>query len=334
MARDRSPAKSSYQKLLRSIQSTVFGAKQAMERTAVLMYWTVGRQITQYQQGYRAKTKESGDLYRQLGEDLQIDFRTLYQATNFYRAFPKIDPRLPVSWSHYRYLSQIPQESVRQRWIRRIVREGLGVHEFQAMVKAERGLSAPANTTTLPVNRGLLYHYRLVNVRNIHTGKDELMVDCGFENRIVPPASSAQLINKYIYRSDKEDGRYSLKGTKAVAAQLFTYIAAIERVVDGDTLWVNIDCGFGIFRREKLRLRSIDAPELSTIAGKYSKAYLEKKLAEARFVVLKTYWEDKYGRYLADVFMLAGEADPQAVAAQGELLNQDLLDAGMAKIYA
>ncbi len=34
---------------------------------------------------------------------------------------------------------------------------------------------------------------------------------------------------------------------------LFTYYADVERVIDGDTLWVQIDCGFSFGTRQKFR---------------------------------------------------------------------------------
>jgi len=40
-----------------------------------------------------------------------------------------------------------------------------------------------------------------------------------------------------------------------------------------------------------------------------------------------------YGRWLADVFCLAGERDPRKIAAEGEYLNQILLDQGLVELY-
>ena len=43
---------------------------------------------------------------------------------------------------------------------------------------------------------------------------------------------------------------------------LYTYEAFLERVVDGDTIIVRIDLGFDVLKRERIRLRGIDAPEI------------------------------------------------------------------------
>ncbi len=91
----------------------------------------------------------------------------------------------------------------------------------------------------------------------------------------------------------------------------------------------SIDCGFDTWHRERLRLRFINAPERNTVAGQKTKRFLQEILSEVDFVILKTYGIDIYGRYLADVFYLPGEADAEVVAAKGQFLNQALLDSKM-----
>ena len=45
---------------------------------------------------------------------------------------------------------------------------------------------------------------------------------------------------------------------------MYEYRAEVLRVVDGDTVDVLIDCGFSTFRKERVRLFGIDAPESRT----------------------------------------------------------------------
>jgi hypothetical protein len=47
--------------------------------------------------------------------------------------------------------------------------------------------------------------------------------------------------------------------------------------------------------------------------------------------VVKTYKLGQYGRYTVDIYYLAGEADPEAIAESGKLLNQVLIDKGLAR---
>ena len=51
------------------------------------------------------------------------------------------------------------------------------------------------------------------------------------------------------------------------------------------------------------------------------------------FIVIKTYGYGKYARPLVDVFYMPGESDPHTIAAEGRLLNQELLDKGLASVW-
>lgn len=103
----------------------------------------------------------------------------------------------------------------------------------------------------------------------------------------------------------------------------FEYLATLRRPVDGDTIDVELDQGFGDFKRCRLRLRGINAPELHDKAtpgsnrtpGSASLDELAALLATAgpnglRIVTRRTSKNntadqaDVYGRYVADVFLV------------------------------
>lgn len=81
----------------------------------------------------------------------------------------------------------------------------------------------------------------------------------------------------------------------------FVYAAKIERVIDGDTVDVELDLGMRVFFRTRLRIAGIDAPERNTDAGKAAKAFLQGLLPVGWAVTVSTYKPDKYGRALADI---------------------------------
>ena len=116
-------------------------------------------------------------------------------------------------------------------------------------------------------------------------------------------------------------------------APQYTYKAYVERIIDGDTLWSKIDCGFETLTRQKLRLCGIDCPELNTQAGQKAKRFVENALKNCKFIVVQTYKSDKYDRYLANIFFLEGEDDANVVVKEGKLLNQELLDNRLAEAY-
>lgn len=151
-------------------------------------------------------------------------------------------------------------------------------------------------------------------------------------------------------RMTKSFPQFTAKIANPDADWLYTYVAQVERVVDGDTLIAMIDLGLKTKIRQKLRLRGIDTPELTAKRGKYVKDHVKKLLDKQKFIIVKTYKDDKYGRMLADIFygpaktpvvkLINGlktpgvrSLDPAAVAAEGIFLNQYLLDKGLAKIW-
>ena len=125
----------------------------------------------------------------------------------------------------------------------------------------------------------------------------------------------------------------ALKALKRPSPGLYTYEAFVERVVDGDTIIVRMDLGFDVLKRERIRLRGIDAAEMGTDEGEKSRRFLEKKLRKIEKVILRTHWHDMYGRYVADVMYDSGNLSKDEVLKKGRFLNQELLDSGMA-LYA
>lgn len=87
-----------------------------------------------------------------------------------------------------------------------------------------------------------------------------------------------------------------LSGLSFICEAQYQFTGTITRVIDGDTFW--FACKYGSF---KVRMAGIDAPELKQKFGKESKAFL------ARFTnkraVIKTIQTDKYGRYVAFLFI-------------------------------
>lgn len=89
---------------------------------------------------------------------------------------------------------------------------------------------------------------------------------------------------------------------------MYEYNCKIVRVVDGDTVDVDIDLGFDTWRLcERIRLYGIDTPECRTRnatekkAGFLAKDYVERLLQQGRTYPLTTKEKGKYGRYLGTI---------------------------------
>ena len=95
------------------------------------------------------------------------------------------------------------------------------------------------------------------------------------------------------------------------------YVKKVTKIVDGDTIDVEIDLGFDISFSSRVRLAGIDAPESRTkdkmekALGLEAKAYLKSQIDSAKTVVIKTEKMDsseKYGRILGWLFLDGSEA--------------------------
>jgi micrococcal nuclease len=98
-------------------------------------------------------------------------------------------------------------------------------------------------------------------------------------------------------------------------------------VVDGDTLNVGVDLGMEVAINTTLRLYGINAPELSTQAGKDAKVWaiqwFQDHCPTKQFTIntIKD-TQEKYGRYLATI-----------TAPDGHVYNDDIVAAGHAVPY-
>lgn len=88
----------------------------------------------------------------------------------------------------------------------------------------------------------------------------------------------------------------------------FYYRAHVVSVYDGDTCHVDIDLGFGVWKKnETLRLHRINAPEVrgeSREAGLESRDFLRELILD-KDVMLQSVLDrkGKYGRYLAEIWI-------------------------------
>jgi micrococcal nuclease len=110
------------------------------------------------------------------------------------------------------------------------------------------------------------------------------------------------------------------------------YVKKVSKVVDGDTIDVDIDLGFDISFSSRVRLAGIDTPESRTtdkmekVLGLESKSYLKNAIEAAKTVVIKTEKMDsseKYGRILGWVFLDGSDVS----------INQKMIDDGYAWGY-
>ena len=99
---------------------------------------------------------------------------------------------------------------------------------------------------------------------------------------------------------------------------MYEYRCKLRKVVDGDTVDVDIDLGFGVWLNDqRIRLYGVDTPESRTRDleekkyGLDAKAYVEKFLDD-EWLLLKTETYDaagKFGRILGSLYRTTNYAD-------------------------
>jgi len=97
---------------------------------------------------------------------------------------------------------------------------------------------------------------------------------------------------------------------------MYKYRVEVTRVVDGDTVDVDIDLGFGMcYKKQRVRLMGIDTPESRTrdleekFYGKQSKKFLSSVL-KGKVVTLLSHDKGKFGRIIGELFV---EGDDMSV---------------------
>ncbi len=114
----------------------------------------------------------------------------------------------------------------------------------------------------------------------------------------------------------------------------YIYRAKVDKVIDGDTLLLQIDLGFQVWKEQRVRLAGLDAPAKDKKGGHEALDYVRTQMAKAQTVMVKTHRIDIYGRYLGHMFYsLEAHADRAEVFSKGRYLNQELLDRGLVKSF-
>ena len=112
---------------------------------------------------------------------------------------------------------------------------------------------------------------------------------------------------------------------------MYEYSGVVTKVVDGDTIDIRVDLGFGISNNIRVRFKGIDTPEIyrpscneELIHGRQARQFVFDSVM-GRKITFVTHKDrkGKYGRYLADI----------AYTEDGELklLTEELIKNGFEK---
>ena len=111
---------------------------------------------------------------------------------------------------------------------------------------------------------------------------------------------------------------------------MFEYNATVVKVVDGDTIDAMVDLGFGTWKKVRIRMHGINAPESRTRnleekkKGLAAKARLVEMLEEnEKHFILISHGVGKFGRCLGEIY----------VKGHNTSLNKQLISEGHGTEY-
>ena len=343
---------SSYPLLLEEVQLLLSEGKlqsrQASAWEKVETYWYVGDAIYKREFPVSGNASYGQRIVDKLSKDIGLGETTLWEIIRFRRGFPKLYTCKELSWSHYRALLRLPNQEQRRFYEKTANRHAWSATQLGSQIKQDLHGQTVNRSDALPdgedpfagqplrSHRGNLYTY-YIRERTRPDGETHFLLDLGFNQRWrldlygVRRPRDGIIVSSRKHRGSPSG--YAFSELPPSRRKPYAYVAEVDRVIDGDSIHVNVHCGFGHERLETLRLRAIDTPELSTHAGQRARQFVTDELADLDFVVITTTRRDKYRRYLAEIFYLPGESDPEVVLRKGVFLNRRLLEERLAVRY-
>ncbi|MDD3374813.1 MAG: DUF1016 N-terminal domain-containing protein [Candidatus Omnitrophica bacterium] len=325
-----------YPALAARVKGELSSLEVLVKRETIKSYWNIGKFIHSHLLENKERAQYGNLLYERLSRDVGRDSSTLRRTVKFYLAYPRIQASRPeLNWTQYKQLITIKDKDERKQLEEQFVKKGFDARKSQAFLNFKKTQLAAKDAPDKPVvqlsfARGKLLTYSFIESKESDVG---LLLDLGFRIR----RNFEELKGTKFVKGDcvRVLNKNSFVKADVKKEELFTYFATIEKIIDGDTLTVLLDLGMGLFVQQKLRLRGIDCPEMDTDDGVRAKKFVQTKLGKLDFIIVKTYKDssDKYDRYLADIFYLVDERDPERVAQEGAYLNQVLLDERLACVY-
>ena len=335
------------EKIKLEISEGLIRVHNAFDREKVITYWKIGQSIYKYFLENKIQADYGKRIYKNLSRDLNISEPVLYKITQFYKAYPKFEPTLNLKWAHYRILAGVKDVEKRIELEDTAALQNLSIRELEILAKedeenvedakpSEQAISSglkpkPVLVVSSPAKlravKGKLYTYGIFKPQT----SENYFIDLGF---YISQESDIKKAEKYFIESIKTESGYEKKFISATKKDIYTYKAYILKIIDGDTMWLNIDLGFKTWISHKIRLRGIETAELGTKPGQDALQYVKTALKGVPFVVVKSHGRDKFDRYLMDVYYKPNEQDPYKVLEEGIFLNQELLNKNLAELYS
>lgn len=286
--------------------------------------WQMGKYIVETEQNGEVRAEYGENLLSNLAEALKKELgsgfseRSLQYSRGFYTNYDSPHLGAELTWSHYRTLLSLQDVDLRSALEQKAIAENMTKDELIALVKLANleAKLGKKNRSALVPRRAQLNLCKVV--RRIYGHRKALALDLGFY--ATEPLSSQRAKNF----SDGDHVRWTgtetdfrLEKVQCKKGERYCYHGHVQRVVDGDTLLVDVVLSNGRRLLQRFRLRGVLAMELGTQKGEQCKRFVSRLIRIGTKIKLLTYGKDRYGRYVADVFL-------------GELfVNQRIIEKGL-----
>lgn len=107
----------------------------------------------------------------------------------------------------------------------------------------------------------------------------------------------------------------------------YRYNAKLNRIIDGDSLILDVDLGFRVIVSTRFRMSRIKCQELNSqtpeekVLAHAAKKWLDDLFLDDKSCVIESKRTEKYGRWLAEVYK------------DGKNINDEMLTQGLAQPY-
>jgi hypothetical protein len=250
-------------------------------KTNLFAHWKIGERIIEVEQGQKERAAYGDMVLKQLSKDLNRKFgkgfsdRNLRYMRKFYQVYKLKEVKTQLSWSHYRELLLVDDSVVRLKLENQAVQEGWSRDELLKRVKlalAGKSQKSEVKSENEPIKDRLkrplmgLFLYRTLQNFSSDLEPSVPNLDLGFSIRLkvngnYPLKSSAledlsRLKVGSVIESRKKGSSFYFESVSS-SKEMYTYKAYLERVIDGDTLLVNIDLGFSVFIEQTAKITGI-----------------------------------------------------------------------------
>lgn len=295
--------------------------------------WEIGKRLVQEEQNGRSRAAYATQTLQKLSDDLRnrygrgFGLANLRNMRQFFQMYLKPDIKEELSWTHYLELLRVRDHKVRSSLENLIIQKNMSPGELRRHIMVLRDGKNPVDELERPVGSTGILQMRLV----VEDGREFSYLDFGFGFWMQPYDNEFDgFADRQMVTATRSKSGMQLNTYTGDPRNMWLYRARLDRVVDGDTIVVFIDCGPGIRVKQILRLRRVNAAAPGEASGLKARKYVEKKLEQSGFMMIKTRKRDKYARYVADVLVGKKGQNEDDVIRDGLFLNQALLDRGLA----